>query len=147
MYTDLGSRGYFSIWCCSCFILSVFFAYHLSDAILASSHLISFADQLFVQKPLWSFFPNVIQHPVATPSTEYREGPSDRGPRNVMMLSTLWPSDIICQHRSGSTLAQIMACCLMAPSHYLNQCWLIISKVQWHSSGGNFTKDTSAINH
>ena len=24
----------------------------------------------------------------------------------------------------GSTLAQVMACCLTAPSHYLNQCWL-----------------------
>ena len=29
-----------------------------------------------------------------------------------------------------------MACCLTAPSHYLNQCWLIISKVLWHSSEG-----------
>ena len=27
-----------------------------------------------------------------------------------------------------------MACCLTAPSHYLNQCWLITSKVYWHSS-------------
>ena len=27
-----------------------------------------------------------------------------------------------------------MACCLTAPSHYLNQCWLIINKVMWHSS-------------
>ena len=36
--------------------------------------------------------------------------------------------------RSGSTLVQVMACCLTAPSHYLNQCWLIISKVLWHSS-------------
>ena len=27
-----------------------------------------------------------------------------------------------------------MVCCLTAPSHYLNQCWLIISKVLWHSS-------------
>ena len=27
-----------------------------------------------------------------------------------------------------------MACCLTAPSHYLNHCWLIISKVLWHSS-------------
>ena len=26
-----------------------------------------------------------------------------------------------------------MACCLTAPSHYLNQCWLIISMVLWHS--------------
>ena len=31
--------------------------------------------------------------------------------------------------RSGSTLTQVMACCLTAPSHYLNQCRLIISKV------------------
>ena len=36
-----------------------------------------------------------------------------------------------------------MACCLMAPSHYLNQCCLIISKVQWHSIEGNFTSDSS----
>ena len=28
----------------------------------------------------------------------------------------------------GSKLAQVMACCLTAPSHYLNQCWLIMSK-------------------
>ena len=31
--------------------------------------------------------------------------------------------------RSGSTLAQVMAQCLTAPSNYLKQCWLIISKV------------------
>ena len=29
-----------------------------------------------------------------------------------------------------------MAWCLTAPSHYLNQCWLIISKVPRHSSEG-----------
>ena len=45
----------------------------------------------------------------------------------------LRPSDTIWWQWSGSTLAQVMACCLMAPSHYLNQCWLIISEVQWHS--------------
>ena len=33
-----------------------------------------------------------------------------------------------------------MACCVTAPSHYLNQCWLI-SKIQWHSFDGNFTRD------
>ena len=26
------------------------------------------------------------------------------------------------RHGFGATLAQVMACCLMAPSHYLNQC-------------------------
>ena len=35
---------------------------------------------------------------------------------------SLWPSDCILQHKTGSTLVQVMACCLMAPSHYLNQC-------------------------
>ena len=29
----------------------------------------------------------------------------------------LWPSDAIWWHRSGSTLVQLMACCLMAPNH------------------------------
>ena len=33
----------------------------------------------------------------------------------------------ICQHRSGSTLAQVMAYCLMALSHDLNKCWILIS--------------------
>ena len=48
-------------------------------------------------------------------------------------FNSFGPNDAIWRQRSGSTLAQVMACCLMAPSHYLNQCWLIISEVQWHS--------------
>ena len=40
------------------------------------------------------------------------------------ILNSLRPSDNIWQHRSGSTLAQVMASCLMAPSHYMNLCWL-----------------------
>ena len=59
-------------------------------------------------------------------------------------VNSLRPSDAIWRHRSGSTLAQVMACCLTAPSHYLNQRWLIISKVLWHSSEGNFIR--AAIN-
>ena len=64
-----------------------------------------------------------------------------------LLLNSLWPSDAIWQQRSGSTLAQVKACCLTAPSHYLNQCWLIISEVQWHSYQGNFTTGASTINH
>ena len=62
-------------------------------------------------------------------------------------INSLWPSDDIWRQRYGSTLAQVMACCLTAPSHYLNQWWLIISEVQWHSSEDNFTSDTSATNY
>ena len=39
-----------------------------------------------------------------------------------------------------------MAYCLIAPSHYLNHSRLIISKVIWHPSESNSTRDTSAIN-
>ena len=65
----------------------------------------------------------------------------------ITYINSLWPSDNIWRHKSGSILAQVIACCLTAPSHYLNQCWLIISNVKWHSSKGKFTRDTSAINH
>ena len=51
-------------------------------------------------------------------------------PENVKhYIKSLWPSDILWRQRSGSTLAQAMACCLTAPSHYLSQCWLIISDI------------------
>ena len=53
---------------------------------------------------------------------------------HIIHFNSLWPDDAIWRHRSGSTLAQVMACCLTAPSHYLNQSWLIISKVLCHSS-------------
>ena len=64
-----------------------------------------------------------------------------------ILTNSLWPSDAIWRHRSGSTLALVMACCLTAPSHYLNQCWLITSTDQWRLSKGNFTRDTPAIIH
>ena len=46
-----------------------------------------------------------------------------------------------CCHRTRSTLVRVMDFCLMETSHYLNQCWYSISKVRWHSSGGNLTRD------
>ena len=54
----------------------------------------------------------------------------------IIFINSLWPSVPKWQHGSELTLAQLMAWCLMAPSHYLNQCWLIFSKVRWHSSKG-----------
>ena len=66
---------------------------------------------------------------------------------SIWTMPSLWPSDTIWRHKSGSTLAHVMACCLTAPSHYPNQCWLFTRKVQWHSSECNFTRDTSAISH
>ena len=70
-----------------------------------------------------------------------------RGVGEWQFVNSLGPSDAKWRQISGSTLARVMACCLTAPSHYLSQCWLIISKVQWHSSKGKFTRDNPAINH
>ena len=53
-----------------------------------------------------------------------------------MFLNSLWPSDIMWWHRCF-TLVQVMACCLTAPSHYHNLCWLLVNwttgnKFQWN---------------
>ena len=51
------------------------------------------------------------------------------------------------QQRSGSTLTQVMACCLTTPSHYLNQCWLIIKQsFTWHSHESHFTRSAHELN-
>ena len=47
----------------------------------------------------------------------------------VQHLNSLWPSNTIWWHRSGSTLAQVMASCLTALNHSLN----LISETLWHS--------------
>ena len=46
---------------------------------------------------------------------------------HMSYVNSLWSCDAIWRQRTESTLAQVMACCLTAPSHYLNQCWLVIS--------------------
>ena len=64
-----------------------------------------------------------------------------------ILIKSLRPSDAIWRHRSRTTLVQVMACCLTAPSHYLNQCWLIVSEVQWQSPGSSFIRDILATDH
>ena len=47
----------------------------------------------------------------------------------VATKQLLYPSDAIWRHRSESTFVHILTCCLTAPSHYPNQCWLSLSRV------------------
>ena len=61
-------------------------------------------------------------------------------------FNSLWPSEVIWWQVSRSSLAQVMACWLMARSHYLNQCWLLISEVLWHSPDSNFTESLKFTN-
>ena len=58
-------------------------------------------------------------------------------------IKSLWLSEAIWLHRSWSVLAQVMACCLMAPSHCLNRCWLVtqlMNKFQSHPREGSSWK-------
>ena len=114
---------------CSC--LSIYGKYRLSNSVsifhFLGFHTISHLESL----------QSVVKHPSGHTR---RQGISSHG------INSLWPNDAIWRQRTESTLAQVMACCLTAPSHYLNQCWLIISKIQFNSSDGNFTRDTSVIN-
>ena len=64
------------------------------------------------------------------------------------LFSSLGPSDCMWQHRYRSTLThQVMACCLTAPRHYLNQFWLIITMVLHHSLKGNNTENALESDH
>ena len=55
--------------------------------------------------------------------------------------NSMWPIDAIWWHKSGSTLAQVMAWC----HHYLNQCSPIMNKVQLHLPENDFARYTSAV--
>ena len=68
--------------------------------------------------------------------------------RNKMTVK-LFVRDAMCKQRTGSTLAQLMACCLTTPSHYLNQCWLLIVDVVLYSYQSNFTASaqTTALSY
>ena len=59
------------------------------------------------------------------------------------LMNLLWPSDARWWHGTGSILVQVMAWCLTAPSQYLNQCWLLICEVLWHSPESDFILSAS----
>ena len=52
-------------------------------------------------------------------------------------INSLRPSDAYMHQLTRPSLVQIIACRLLAPSHNLNQCWLIVNwklgnKIQWN---------------
>ena len=65
---------------------------------------------------------------------------------DTLEINSLWPCDAMWRQRTGSTLAQVMACCLTAPSHYLNQCCLLMNLVLWHPPENNYIGISQNIN-
>ena len=58
----------------------------------------------------------------------------------TLMHYHLWPSGAIWLHRDDLILVWVMAWCHQAPSHYLNQCWLM---VLWHQLESSFPGNLS----
>ena len=96
------------------------------------------ADALFPPHVILSIQESVLQEEHVWSPDKHKRLDSAHGPGvtrlsqchdNVDSLHSLWPIDVIWRQGSRSTLAQVMACCLTAPSHYLNQFWFIINKV------------------
>ena len=83
----------------------------------------------------WSIHTNICQ----TGSRQFLFV-SDLDSRTTFRYSTdIW-FDVIWQHRSGSTLVQVMVSCLTASSHYLNHCWILYSKILWKVDQANRLK-------
>ena len=61
------------------------------------------------------------------------------------LINSLWHSDAIWQHRTGTVLVQVMVWCQMIPSHYLNQSWLLINEVLHHSPESILTKSSHEL--
>ena len=65
----------------------------------------------------------------------------------LFLSSSSWPGDVIWWHGSGSTLDQIVVCCLVAPSHYLNQWSPIITDGNFTENVCNSGNETTDILH
>ena len=104
----------------------------------------SIADNITMTRQLWH---NHVQCDIWLVRYRFNSWPYSRlactnTGLSKVMLNSLWPSDVIWRQGSMSTLAQVVACCLTAPSHYLNQCWLMISDVLYHAPENNFTENS-----
>ena len=83
-------------------------------------HLVRFAEIVFAlgTSKLWR-----LQRHKKTKYTLAGEHKYNRWVNSLASSGAMW------WHRSRSTLGHVMACCLMAPSHYLNQCWPEINDI------------------
>ena len=64
-------------------------------------------------------------------------GPLSPGPTGPVRVNSPQTSETLWGHKSGSTFDLVMVCCLTTSSHYMNQCWLVISELLWRYPGGN----------
>ena len=71
---------------------------------------------------------NIYKQIIPFSSSCYSHLDFHRGVKHTFMC--LWARSALVNTKS--TLNQVMTCCLRAPSHYLNQCWVFTKEVLWH---------------
>ena len=77
----------------------------------------------------WAKICLISQHPYYLfEMLRFTKGKAKREGQFIVTKWRLW------WHRTGSVLVHVMVYGLVAPDHFLDQCWLIISNILWHSS-------------
>ena len=79
----------------------------------------------------------IHQSPVNSP----HKGPVTRKmfPFHDVIMAKCTHCGLVWRYSSVSTFTQVIACCLTAPNHYLNQCRFITSGIFWHSPKTSFS--------
>ena len=54
--------------------------------------------------------------------------------------NSLWFSDAVWRHITWSSLVKVTTCCISVANHYLNQYWLNVSEILWHSLHSTFAR-------
>ena len=87
---------------------------------------------------VWKTWPTLVNcdHQPSSPTQTVKKGKR----LVILMVLTIALCDQVTPYdmhayKSGSTLVEVKVCCLKAPSHYMHQCWLIISDILWHTWG------------
>ena len=68
---------------------------------------------------------NLIKHAFFLPTVYWSTLKSSTEICIKNTINLFWLNDVMQWHRSRSTMAQVMVCCLTVPNHYLNQRWLL----------------------
>ena len=99
----------------------------LTDPVHWCIHVAPGADELIIK---WS---TEGCHPISLFICNDRTWVNSTMLAKILQDNSLWLIDAVWYQRTWSTMVQIMACCLIAPSHYLNQCQLTCPYAIHHS--------------
>ena len=111
----LCSSGYIVAILLLCHLSGLDFGYHCACGLLCTTDLYCVPGKInlsniYLNRRCWHYFWS--SRAVHSSSTELLLEAKMIWFIYMQVFNSFWPVNVICQHRSGSTLAQVMACCL-----------------------------------